>query len=56
VSVVNVSVVSECPGCGERGLERRCGDCHLFCRRLGAGGECPGCGELVLVDELGSEL
>jgi len=46
-------VVYECPGCGERLLERRCPDCNVFCRRLGVGGCCPGCGEMVTVEELG---
>ena len=50
-----VSVVYECPGCGERQLDRRCPDCDLFCRRLGPGGGCPSCGEVVLVAELEAE-
>ena len=50
-----VSVVYECPGCGERLLERRCPDCNVFCRRLGPGGECPACAEIVLVEELGGQ-
>ena len=44
--------VYECPDCGERLLERRCPDCQLFTRRLGAGGPCPSCEEPVLVAEL----
>lgn len=49
-----VSVVYECPGCEERFVgERRCPDCNVFCRRLGAGGCCPSCGEVVTADELG---
>ena len=47
-----VSVVFECPSCGERLLERRCPECNVFCRRLGPGGECPSCDEAVLVEEL----
>ena len=47
-----LSVIYECPGCGERSLERRCAECNLFCRGLGAGGRCPSCGEIVAVDEL----
>lgn len=48
--------VYECPGCGERQVdERRCLECNLFCRALGAGGECPGCGEPVLVAELAGQ-
>jgi hypothetical protein len=43
--------VYECGGCGERLLERRCPDCNLFTRRLGAGGVC-GCGEILTVEEL----
>jgi predicted RNA-binding Zn-ribbon protein involved in translation (DUF1610 family) len=46
-------VVYECPGCGERLLERRCPDCNVFCRRLGVGGCCPSCGDVVTVEELG---
>jgi len=52
VAVGVVSVVYECPGCGERLFERRCGDCNVFCRRLGIGGRCPSCDEAVLVEEL----
>jgi len=45
--------VYECPSCETRLLgERRCPDCHLFCRRLGLGGPCPGCDDLVLVAEI----
>lgn len=55
VAVDVVSVVYECPGCGERGLERRCPDCNMFCRRLGPGGRCPSCDDVVLVEELGSD-
>lgn len=50
-----VSVVYECPSCGERLVERRCPECNVFCRRLGAGGERPACAEMVLVEELGGE-
>jgi len=38
-----MSIVWECGSCGERSLERRCGECNLFCSRVGAGGECPHC-------------
>jgi len=41
-----MSIVWECGSCGERSLERRCGECNLFCSRVGAGGECPACSEL----------
>jgi hypothetical protein len=45
--------IYECPSCETRYLaERRCPDCHLFCRRLGLGGPCPGCDDLVLVAEI----
>lgn len=54
--VETVSAVYECPSCGERLTERRCPDCNMFCRRLGAGGGCPACGEVVLVAELESDL
>ena len=43
-----VSVVYECPGCGERLVERRCRECNVLCRRLGPGGRCPSCDEVVL--------
>jgi len=55
VAVDVVAVVYECPGCGERGVERRCPDCHLFCCRLGPGGRCPACDEVVLIEELGAD-
>ena len=32
--------------------ERRCPDCHHFCRKLGPGGACPHCDEPVLLAEL----
>ena len=45
--------VYECPTCETRLLgERRCPDCHVFCRRLGLGGPCPHCDEPVLLDEI----
>lgn len=45
--------IYECPSCETRYLgERRCPDCHLFCRRLGLGGSCPGCDDLVLIAEI----
>lgn len=47
-----VGVVYECPGCGERLVERRCQECNVFCRRVGSGGRCPACDEVVLVEEL----
>jgi len=49
---MTAAAIYECPGCGERQTTRRCQDCNLFTRRLGAGGECPHCGELVLTGEL----
>lgn len=43
----------ECPTCETRLLgERRCPDCHVFCRRLGLGGLCPHCDDSVLLAEL----
>ena len=47
-----MSVVWECGSCGERSLERRCGECNLFCSRVGVGGECPACSEIVASAEL----
>lgn len=45
--------IYECPSCETRYLaDRRCPDCHRFCRRLGLGGPCPGCDDLVLVAEI----
>ena len=44
--------VYECSECGEQTLQRRCEDCNLFTRRLGAGGHCPHCDELLLVTDL----
>lgn len=49
-----MSIVWECGSCGERSLERRCGECNLFCSRVGPGGECPACSELVACAELES--
>jgi hypothetical protein len=45
--------VYECPACETRLLgERRCPDCHVFCRRLGLGGPCPHCDEPVLLADI----
>ncbi len=45
--------VYECPLCGERLVgERRCPDCHVFCRALGPGGPCPDCERPILLTEL----
>jgi hypothetical protein len=47
------TMVYECPACDTRYLgERRCPDCHRFCRKLGPGGACPHCDEPVLIAEL----
>jgi hypothetical protein len=48
-----LAVIYECPDCEARYLdERRCPDCNMFCRRIGAGGTCPHCDEPVALDEL----
>ncbi len=44
--------VYECPECGEQTLQRRCQDCNLFTRRLGAGDHCPHRDELLLITDL----
>lgn len=45
--------IYECPTCEARLLgERRCPDCHVFCRRLGVGGLCPHCDDPVTLAEL----
>ena len=45
--------VYECPTCETRLLgERRCPECHVFCRRLGLGGLCPHCDEPVLLADI----
>ncbi len=45
--------VYECPACAERYLgERRCPECHLFCRALGLGGICSECEALLLLTDL----
>ena len=50
---LSAHIIYECPSCETRLLgERRCPDCHLFCRRLGLGGPCPGCDDLILVAEI----
>lgn len=50
--------VYECPTCEARFVgERRCPDCHRFCRALGLGGRCPDCDQPVLLaDLLGREV
>ena len=55
---VVAQTVYECPGCGERLVgERRCPECHLYCRAIGLGGHCPECDTpLLLVDLLGEEV
>lgn len=45
--------VYECPRCAERYVgERRCPECHVFCRALGLGGSCPHCDQPILLVEL----
>lgn len=45
--------VYECPRCEARYVgERRCPECHVFCRALGLGGHCPDCDQPVLLVEL----
>jgi hypothetical protein len=45
--------IYECPACQERFLgERRCPDCHRFCRALGLGGPCPECDTPILLSDL----
>lgn len=47
------TTVYECPSCSARYLgARRCGDCNLFCRRIGPGGLCPNCEEPVAHKDL----
>jgi hypothetical protein len=50
--VAKSDVVYECPSCEERSLDRRCPECNLWCRRLGAGGPCPHCDELVVLSDI----
>lgn len=51
--VLVAHTVYECPTCDTRYLgERRCPDCHVFCRRLGLGGTCPDCDAPILLTEL----
>ena len=46
-------ILYECGHCGERLLgERRCPECHLFCRALGLGGRCSDCDQPLLLAEL----
>jgi len=48
--------IYECPEGGERYLgERRCPDCHRFCRALGLGGTCPHCDQPILAAALFGE-
>lgn len=45
--------IYECPTCESRLLgERRCPECHIFCRRLGLGGLCSHCDEPILIADL----
>ncbi len=46
------TVIYQCPECEERMRQRRCEDCNLFTRRLGAGAPCPHCDELVALTDL----
>ncbi len=56
MGATTASVVYECPSCEERFVdERRCPECNVFCRRVGAGGCRPSCGEIVAADELGAD-
>ena len=45
--------VYECPQCQDRFVgERRCPECHPFCRSLGLGGSCPECDQPILLTDL----
>lgn len=45
--------VYECPRCEARFVgERRCPECHVFCRALGLGGHCPDCDQPILLADL----
>ncbi len=51
------SVIYECPQCEARFLgDQRCGDCGVFCRRVGPGGPCPHCDEPVALADLLPEI
>ncbi len=52
VASSTTGTVYQCADCGELTLQRRCEDCNLFTRRLGAGGHCPHCDELLLITDL----
>ena len=42
-----------CPRCDERYLgERRCPECHVFCRAAGLGGRCVDCDTVLLLADL----
>ena len=47
-----------CPRCDETYLsERRCPECHVFCRAAGLGGRCPDCDTVIrLADLLETEV
>jgi hypothetical protein len=48
--------VYACPSCQARYLgEQRCGDCGVFCHRVGLGGTCPHCEEPVAAADLIAE-
>jgi hypothetical protein len=45
--------IYECPRCEDCFVgERRCPECHVFCRALGLGGHCPECDHPILLAEL----
>ncbi|MGH3276009.1 MAG: hypothetical protein ACRDNZ_16995 [Streptosporangiaceae bacterium] len=48
-----LAVIYQCPECETSYAgERRCPDCHLFCRKTGTGGLCPHCDEPVTLADL----
>jgi hypothetical protein len=45
--------VYECPSRQERFLgQRRCGDCNLWCSKVGLGGQCSGCDDILTATDL----
>lgn len=51
--VLAAHTVYECPNCELRLLgERRCPECHLFCRARGPGGTCQDCDAVILLADL----
>jgi hypothetical protein len=53
IKTKKAATVYECAVCDNRYLgEQRCGECNVWCAKVGPGGSCPTCDEPVAMSDL----